>query len=42
MRVPFYWCVVAFQVLYVAVLLVRVRLERNRMALEAIYAEIED
>ncbi len=42
MRVPFYWCIVAFQVLYVALLLVRVRLERSRMALEAIYAEIED
>ncbi len=42
MRIPFYWCIVAFQVLYVALLLVRVRLERSRMALEAIYAEIED
>ena len=42
MRVPFYWCVIAFQVLYVALLLVRLRLERSRMALEAIYAEIED
>ena len=42
MRVPFYWCVVAFQVLYVALLLMRRRLERSRMALEAIYAEIED
>ena len=42
MRLPFYWCVVAFQVLYVALLLVRLRLERSRMALEAIYAEIED
>jgi heme exporter protein C len=42
MRLPFYWCVVAFQVFYVALLLVRLRLERSRMALEAIYAEIED
>jgi heme exporter protein C len=42
MRVPFYWCVIAFQVLYLALLLVRVRLERSRLTLEAIYAEIED
>jgi heme exporter protein C len=42
MRVPFYWCVVAFLCLYVALLRLRVRLERSRMALEAVYAEIED
>ena len=42
MRIPFYWCVVAFLCLYVSLLLLRQRLERSRMALEAIYAEIED
>ena len=42
MRVPFYWCVVAFLCLYVALLRLRQRLERGRVALEAIYAEIED
>ena len=42
MRVPFYWCVVAFLCLYVALLRLRVRLEGSRMALEAVYAEIED
>lgn len=42
MRVPFYWCVIAFLCLYVALLRLRLRLERSRMALEAIYAEIED
>lgn len=42
MRVPFYWCVVAFLCLYVALLRLRLRLERSRMALEAVYAEIED
>jgi hypothetical protein len=42
MRLPFYWCAMAFVCLYVALLLLRLRLERSRMALEAIYAEIED
>ncbi len=42
MRLPFYWCLVAFLCVYAALLLVRLRLERSRMALEAIYAEIED
>lgn len=42
MRVPFYWCVVAFLCLYVALLRLRLRLERSRVALEGIYAEIED
>jgi heme exporter protein C len=42
MRFPFYWCVAAFVCLYVAVLLLRVRLERSKTTLEAIYADVED
>lgn len=42
MRVPFYWCFAAFICLYVALLLLRVRLEKSRNELEAVYAEIED
>jgi heme exporter protein C len=42
MRLPFYWCLAAFLILYVALLLTRLRLEQSRMALEAAYAEIED
>lgn len=42
MRVPFYWCIAAFLLLYVALLLTRLRLEQSRMALEAAFAEIED
>ena len=42
MRLPFFWCAAAFVLLYVALLLTRLRLEQSRMALEAAYAEIED
>lgn len=42
MRIPFYWCVAAFVCLYVALLLLRIRLEKSRTELEAVYAEIED
>lgn len=42
MRMPFYWCLAAFVCLYVALLLLRVRLERSRGMLEAAYAELED
>ncbi len=42
MRVPFYWCLAAFLCLYVALLLLRVRLERSKSTLEAAYAELED
>ncbi len=42
MRIPFYWCFAAFVCLYIALLLVRVRLEKSRSELEAVYAEIED
>jgi heme exporter protein C len=42
MRRPFYWCLTAFIVLFISLLLTRMRLERSRRALEEIYAEIED
>ncbi len=42
MRIPFYWCLAAFVLLYIAILLVRVRLERSSAALEAVYADLED
>lgn len=42
MRIPFYWCFAAFVCLYVALLLLRIRLEKSRTELEAVYAEIED
>lgn len=42
MRFPFYWCLAAFLCLYVALLLLRVRLERSKSTLEAVYAELED
>jgi len=42
MRIPFYWCLAAFVLLYIAILLVRVRLERSSTALEAVYADLED
>jgi heme exporter protein C len=42
MQIPFYWCLAAFVLLYTAMLLVRVRLERSKTTLEAVYAELED
>lgn len=42
MRTPFYWCLAAFIMFYVAVLRTRVRLEQSRRAVEGLYAEIED
>ncbi len=42
MRIPFLWCLAAFVCLYVALLLLRVRLERARTSLEATYASLED
>jgi hypothetical protein len=39
---PFLWCFAAFIVFYVALLLVRVRLEKNRAALEAAYLAVEE
>lgn len=42
MRMTLYWCFAAFVCLYVALLLLRIRLEKARHELEAVYAEIED
>lgn len=42
MRIPFYWCFAAFVCLYIALLLLRVRLEKARTTLEAAYADLED
>jgi hypothetical protein len=42
MRPAFYLSLAAFICLYVALLLLRVRLERARGSLEAAYADLED
>jgi heme exporter protein C len=42
MAEPFLWCLVAFVVLYTALLLVRIRLEEGRAALEQAYRALED
>jgi heme exporter protein C len=42
MGVPLYFCWAAFTILYVALLIVRVRLEANRAALEEAYLALED
>jgi heme exporter protein C len=42
MKVPFWWSMFAFVLLFAAVLIVRVRLESNRAALEEAYAALED
>ena len=39
---PFLWCFAAFLVLYIALLLVRVRLEASRTALDAAYLALEE
>ena len=39
---PLYWCVAAFFVLYVALLLVRMRLEATRAAVDRAYLALED
>ena len=41
MRFPFYWCVVAFLLLYVALLQARVRLAEQQDALDSLLAEAE-
>ena len=41
MRFPFYWCVVAFLLLFVALLGVRVRLAEQQDALDVLLAEAE-
>jgi heme exporter protein C len=42
MGIPLYFCWMAFTILYVALMLVRVRLERSRSTLEAAYLGLED
>lgn len=42
MRLPFYWSAGAFALLYVVILLTRVRLAAASATLEAAYAELED
>lgn len=42
MRPAFWWCVVAFLLLYVALLSVRTRLEEQRARLEGIYLALDD
>jgi heme exporter protein C len=39
---PFLWCLAAFLVLYLALMLVRVRLEAQRSALDAAYLRLEE
>lgn len=39
---PVLWCLAAFMLLYVSLLLVRVRLEANRAALETVYLTLEE
>jgi heme exporter protein C len=39
---PVLWCLAAFIILYLALLLVRVRLEASRAALEAAYLTVEE
>ena len=42
MRGPFWYCFLAFVLLYVSVLAVRTRLEQRRAELEALYLEVEE
>jgi heme exporter protein C len=42
MLAPFGWCVLAFVLLFKALLIVRVRLEASRAALEEAYVALED
>jgi hypothetical protein len=39
---PFWWCVLAFTALFVALIIVRVRLEAARAELEEVYVALED
>jgi hypothetical protein len=41
MRFPFYWCVLAFLLLFVALLGMRVRLAEQQDALDVLLAEAE-
>jgi heme exporter protein C len=42
MRLPFFWCAIAFEVLYVPLLLIRAKLEASKAAVEQAYLELED
>lgn len=42
MRYPFYWCAIAFEILYVPLLLLRTKLEASKAAVEQAYLELED
>ncbi len=42
MGVPLYFCWAAFTLLYLALMLMRVRLERQRAVLEQAYLAVED
>jgi heme exporter protein C len=42
MRDAFWWCVVAFLTLYLALLALRTRLERERASLDALFLELDD
>jgi hypothetical protein len=42
MRDPLMWCMAGILALYVALVMVRARVERNRAALEAAYIALED
>jgi ABC-type transport system involved in cytochrome c biogenesis permease subunit len=42
MRYPFFWCALAFEVLYVPLLLIRTKLEASKAAVEQAYLELED
>lgn len=42
MRAPFYWCILTFLALFGALMIVRVRLEASRAALEEAYVALED
>jgi len=42
MLFPFFWCAIAFEILYVPLLLTRTRLEASKAAVEQAYLELED
>jgi hypothetical protein len=42
MLYPFFWCAIAFEILYVPLLLLRTKLEASKAAVEQAYLELED
>jgi hypothetical protein len=42
MRGPFWYCVVAFLIVFVVLLLVRMELERRKQQLDELYLRVED